>query len=699
MSSFTGIHRDAQIETWRPLRDGAALAASVAGPLVLYVLTMPRTVVLEDDGLFLMAGAHLGVAHPPGYPLYTLIVYLFTLLPFGSVAFLGHLSSAALAALACGCVYLCARMLGASSIPALTATWLFAASEHFWSQAIITEVYTLNALFFFGLYALLLYGVRQPHRSGVWIAAAAVYGLSLANHWPLMVLSTPGLMLLVFPVWKTIYRKLPLLLGVFLLSAALPYAWMVWRSNQDPLISFYGPIDTLKDFWIYFSRQGYIEVDTSSSAGWSDRFGFMRWLGNEFLWQLTLPGFALAVFGLIVLFLRRQIARLGSGLLVFLGNSIVLIALLGFDFDVWQVAVFRPYSLLCYGIAALWLGIGLQVVLDGLAERVSFKVARGPGFKIGAATLAGAAMAAWSVHEHWQVNDRADSDFAERYAEMVLDTLPQDAGLFVFGDATAPMGYYQFVEKRRPDVALYNLQGFVFGNRLYGPFLPEGEKMEVLEQFTDSTDRTLFFSMDFDNFPDRQGRLYGFLMEVVKDGEPGTTELKRHPRGEEYFTYLVNQQPIDRWERVRRNKLLSDYGRYLGLIELSGDPVFLDQTQELFRLAEGSYTCLLGIASILIEMGNSAHWEQASAWLAKAETVKHEALTKKTLARLYYLKGSFSQKQGQKAAAVAFFGKSRDIYPHPENKAIKALEKYRTNFKRTNSPRRESLEPVLPFSA
>ena len=417
----------AQVEAFNLLRDGIALAASVVAPLVLYVLTMPHTVVLEDDGLFLMAGAHLGVAHPPGYPLYTLIVYLFTQLPFGSVAFLGHLSSAVLGAFACGCVYVCARLLGASPIPALTATWLFAASEHFWSQAIIAEVYTLNALFFFSLNALLLYGIRHPHRTGIWIVAAVAYGLSLANHWPLMVLSTPGLMLLVFPVWRTVYRKLPLLLGVSLSSAVLPYTWMVWRSHRDPLINFYGSIDTLKEFWFYFSRQGYAGVDTSPSAGWNDRFGFMQWLGNEFLWQLTLPGFALAVFGLVVLFRRRQIAHAGSGLLVFLGNSIVLIALLGFDFDFYGVAVFRPYSLLCYGIAALWLGIGLQVVLDWLVERLPSKFVHDPEFKIGLAVLMGAAMIAWSVHEHWRANDRSDSDFAEHYADMLLAPLPENA--------------------------------------------------------------------------------------------------------------------------------------------------------------------------------------------------------------------------------------------------------------------------------
>ncbi|MYC14473.1 MAG: DUF2723 domain-containing protein [Gemmatimonadetes bacterium] len=687
----------AQDGTFNPLRDGIALAASVIGPLVLYVLTMPRTVVLEDDGLFLMAGAHLGVAHPPGYPLYTLIVYLFTQLPFGSVAFLGHLSSAVLGALTCGCVYVCARLLGASPTPARTAAWLFAASEHFWSQAIIAEVYTLNTLFFFGLYALLLYGLRQPHRTGIWIAAAGVYGLSLTNHWPLMVLSTPGLMLLVFPIWRTVYRKLPLLLGISLPCAALPYAWMVWRSHQDPLINFYGSIDTLKEFWHYFSRQGYAHIDASPSAGWSDRFGFMQWLGNEFFWQLTLPGFALAVFGLIVLFQRRQIAKAGSGLLVFLGNSIVLIALLGFDFDFFWGAIFRPYSLLCYGIAALWLGVGLQVVIDWLAERLPSKFTQRPRLKIGMAALVGTAMVAWSVHEHWRPNDRSDSDFAEHYADMQLDILPEDAVLFVFGDATGPMGYYQYIENRRPDVALYNLQGLVYGKRLYDPFLPKENKKEVLEKFTDSTERALFFPMDFDIFPNRRGRIYGFLMEVVKDGKPGTIEIKRHPRGEEYFIYLVHLQPIDRWERVRRNGLLFQYGRYLGLIYFSGDSGLLNSMQELFRLAEGSYACLIGMAGTLIEHGNNSHWEQVSAWLERAETLKYEALKKQTLARLYYLKGSLLQKQGKRVEAVASFAKSRDIYPHPGNKALEALEQYKVNFKRVNPPRRENPKPVLPF--
>ena len=677
----------ARPEEFKPIRDAAALTTSIVAPLALYVLTLPRTVVLEDDGLFLMAGAHLGVAHPPGYPLYTLIVHLFTLLPFGSVAFLGHLSSAVLGALACGCVYICARLIGASSIPALTASLLFAASEHFWSQAIVTEVYTLNALFFFGIYALLLYGVRHPHRTCIWIGAAAACGLSLANHVPLTVLSMPGLALLAFTVRRHLYRKLPLLLVILACSAVLPYAWMVWRSHQDVLINFYGSIDTLKEFWFYFSRQGYIEVDISPSAGWHDRFRFMQWLGNEFLGQLTLPGFALAVLGLVILFRRRPAAIPWSGALVFLTNSIFLIVLLRFDFDFFQIAVFRPYSLACYGIQALWLGIGLHVAHAWLAGTVSAKTGHAPKMKMCVATLFGIVLVWWSVNSHWQSNDRADTDFAERYAEVQLDLLPEDAVLFVFGDTTGPIGYYRFVENRRPDVTLYNLQGLVYGKRLFGPFLSKGKRKEALEQFIDSTDKRLFFPVDVDIYPSRQFRLYGFLMEAVRDGQPGTIKLKYHPRSDDFFVQLIARQPVDRWERVRRNELLFHYGRYLGLVGFTGDPIG-KRMQESLRLSEGSYASLLGLASVVLDNGNSANWDQVSAWLAKAENLKHEALKKKSLAQLYYLKGNLLQKQGRTNAAIRAFRMSLDVYPHPENTSSDALDQYRIDFKRLKQPPR-----------
>ena len=144
---------------WRQL---LPLFLSISGPLILYLFTTPRVVVLEDDGLFLMVAKHLGIAHPPGYPLFTGIAHLFLQFPLGTDAFRGHITSAFLGALACGVLFGCARLLGASVWAALAGAWAFGASEHFWSQAIIAEVYTLNALLFFAVYLLILKALQAP---------------------------------------------------------------------------------------------------------------------------------------------------------------------------------------------------------------------------------------------------------------------------------------------------------------------------------------------------------------------------------------------------------------------------------------------------------------------------------------------------------------------------------------------------------
>ena len=668
--------------------DAASLAAAVLGPLALYAATLPRTVVLEDDGLFLMAGAHLGVAHPPGYPIYTLIVHLFTRLPFGDAAFLGHLSSAVLGALACGTVYACARLLGASPLPALTAAWLFGVSEQLWSQAIIAEVYTLNALLFFGAYGLVLLAARDLRRAWPLVAAAVLWGAGVANHWPLTVLATPGLILVLAPVWRDVLGRLPGLLGVAFVSAALPYAWMVWLSQQGPVVNFYGPIDTWGEFWFYVSRQGYSGVDVSPSAGWGDRWSFVGWLAADLVRQTTLPGSALALVGVWAIARGRGLAgaaAAGSGALAALGNSVVLIVLLGFDFDEFRVAVFRPYPLICYGVAALWVAAGLQSLLDRFPGLVGGELARsrhggGARVPLGArgttalAALVGGAMVAASGSASWRANDRAGADFAERYAEVVFDLLPQEAVLVVHGDASGPLGYYRYVERRRPDVTLYNLHGLVFGDRLYSPFLSTDEKARRLDRFVGATDRAVFLDVEADIYPgDRLSRFYGFLREVLDDEAPDTVQLARHPRGEQLFLDLVDRQPSDRWERARRNGLLSRYGYYLGLMFLSGSPAYLEPTQTLFDRAQRCYACLVGMATALLDNDAAAHASDISAWLARAEALHAQSLTKGESALLPFQQGRLAELTD--AAAATHYRRSWAIFPHPGNPAAGALRR------------------------
>ena len=67
--------------------------------LGLYMYTLAPTVLPSNSGEFQFVADILGIAHPPGYPLYTMLGKLFTLIPLGDVAYRVNLMSAFFAAL------------------------------------------------------------------------------------------------------------------------------------------------------------------------------------------------------------------------------------------------------------------------------------------------------------------------------------------------------------------------------------------------------------------------------------------------------------------------------------------------------------------------------------------------------------------------------------------------------------------------
>lgn len=668
--------------------DLLACAAAIAGPLALYVATMPRTVALEDDGLFLMAGEHLGVAHPPGYPVYTWILHLFMQLPFGTPAFAGHLSSAVLGALACGAVFVCARLLNASVVPALTAALLFGASEHVWAQAIITEVYSFNSLLFFSIYALLLFGARSALRNDArlraWLAAAVLYGIGLANHWPLIVLATPGLLVLLVPAWKPFLRRLPVLGGLAGTAAALPYAWMLWRSHQDPAISFYGPIHLLRpiedghSLLFFLGRRGYAAIDAAEDASWVDRLAYLQWFGIETASALTMAGFVLALLGLIALVRTHRYFEVGSSVLAFLGQSVLLIGLLGFDYDYFWIGTIRPYSLVCYGIVALWLAVGSESALQWLCARLPGNRPNRTGKA--AAALAGLAMTFWTVRADWQVNDRSRNDLMQRHAELLFQELPENAIVLVFDDMeVGPLGYFRYVEQRRPDITLLSIQGLVYGNRLYSPFVSPERRTEILGEFVSRADQPVYL-LDPDQLksvcPDCGLRIAGFVAEVLPGGGgSGTVEIRTVTAAEEYFKTLSDREFADAWEHRFRAVTLDRYGRNLGLLLASNNAAALEIAEPLLPFAERTYHATTGMLSTILSNWNDQVSGRAYDLMDQAERLLPATrVTKRERAFFFFLKGLLELKRGNRPEAAAMFNRSVLVSNHAGNQARRELE-------------------------
>jgi len=161
----------AACEAWDRTGDGLLAVGLFAVSLAVYVQTLaPSVATLFDDSLeFPLVCYQLGITHPTGYPLYTLLGKLFTLGPWGNVAWAVNLLSAVAGALTVTLVYLIARQLTrlrsgsiARRLPPMLGAVALAASPIFWSQSVIAEVYTLNSAFVAALLWLALRWSRQP---------------------------------------------------------------------------------------------------------------------------------------------------------------------------------------------------------------------------------------------------------------------------------------------------------------------------------------------------------------------------------------------------------------------------------------------------------------------------------------------------------------------------------------------------------
>lgn len=146
-----------------------------------YVLTLAPDLTWSNGALdgveLVVASSTLGIAHPPGYPTYILLGKLFSLLPFGTVAFRYNLFSAVSISLAVGVLTLTIGALYPRVRPqvAMAAALMFAFSPLVWSQAVVAEVYGLNLL---AVAAFLLAWSRTgaSFRSGIFL------GLALTTH-------------------------------------------------------------------------------------------------------------------------------------------------------------------------------------------------------------------------------------------------------------------------------------------------------------------------------------------------------------------------------------------------------------------------------------------------------------------------------------------------------------------------------------
>ena len=208
--------------------DWFAFAVTTLVTMAGYFYTLAPDLTLEDCGELAVGSFYSGVPHPPGYPVWTILSWLFTvLIPFSNVAFRVALMSAASCALSCGLLALMVSrgssmiIEGMAELKGLERRWenaicivsgfvagmLLAFNGFLWSQAVIVEVYTLSVLSLMGVLCCLLRWVYAPEQRRYLYVAFILFGICFTNHQTLIV-ATMGLEVAVMLVHPKLGRDL-----------------------------------------------------------------------------------------------------------------------------------------------------------------------------------------------------------------------------------------------------------------------------------------------------------------------------------------------------------------------------------------------------------------------------------------------------------------------------------------------------------
>jgi hypothetical protein len=397
-----------------------------------------------DGGELITASYTLGIPHPPGYPTYTLLGKAFSFLPFGTVAWRYNLFSAVAMAMAAAFVTATvvillsqaesvsrgtqagARAAGRKRIlAAIIAGLFFAFSPLVWQQAIVAEVYALNA-FFVSLVLWATFRTRANSGARTNRRMSFVIGLLLG-----LALTTHLTSLLLLPmVMVFLSRRRITLFVAGMAIGLLPFLILPLLGQSGSPVR-WGRPDSFDGWWWLVSGRLYRpNVLALPMSDWGPRLA--QWgtaAGRSYSW-MALP---LIIAGSYVLW-RAKRPRLI--LLVLL--TVALYWLYAFTYSTNDGFVFFLPALLLLSIL-LGFGAGSH-----------------PGLGLFLLLL----LVALNLPEQ-----RLDVGSSIRPpAERLLQQVPREAIVLTPGDQTiATLWYFHHVEGERPDLIIIDGNLFQFG--------------------------------------------------------------------------------------------------------------------------------------------------------------------------------------------------------------------------------------------
>lgn len=476
-------------------------AAVFAFSLGLYSWTLAPTVTLVDSGELIVAAQGLGVAHPPGFPLYVLLAHIASLVPIGRIAVRVNFASAFFAALATSVSALAVlevvdtcldKTTGGStsksrkrkgsttarvkitthqpnlpgwlsSAPALAAGLLFGTSRTLWAYATVTEVYTLNsfliALIVFFMFRWRRLVLMEHERTGRldslpgahdrWLNAAALtFGLALGVHHVTVGLVLPAFAVLVLMTEGLTFftsKRLPVA-AAFACAGLCVYIYLPLAAAHAPIMNWGNP-RTFDRFIAHVTGWQYrVFFEAQPERIGHQLADFFERALREFGPAWLPVALAMAMAGFIYLS-RRTRAIFWFLLIVVAANLAYNVNYeIAEDKDAYYLPVFLSFTLAS--------AFGVRSVIEWLFRKPWRTL--WPKRAIAAALVV--AIPGVAFASNLAFDNRRDYFIARDYVENILSTVGPDGMLLTLDwQVYSPMFYLREIEAYRRDVVVIDV--------------------------------------------------------------------------------------------------------------------------------------------------------------------------------------------------------------------------------------------------
>ncbi len=441
--------------------------------LYFYISGLTSDIYGGDVGDLVTAAVVGGVAHPPGYPLFTLLGFILShiLLNLEPVTNVGLVSAFA----AIGSLFVfwnITKIFIQNKLIQVISIGALAFSYHFWLYSEIPEVFMLNIFMSLSLfYNILAFYKREKFKN---LSLTFLFlGLGLSNHMTILML-VPLVVLLAINKRNAIFafRKKLLLVPLLLVVGLLPYLYIPLAASRNPVVS-WDDAKNLSNFINLVLRRDY----GTFSAGIFPRPAFelrsflLKNYFESITVSLTLPVILISLLGIFNIIRKERYLGLSLlGSIILMGPVFILYAAFPITNNFVLATVERFYLMSEVMIATLfpW---GLLLLYTFFVKVFSKKI-----YAIILLSVF-ILIPILQFAKNYQRTNLSQLSIGNEFGTNFLRNLPNGSLLVAEGDTKSFNTWYvRFVKKIRPDIELVEIGNFAIRNDYFTPLFEKSKK-------------------------------------------------------------------------------------------------------------------------------------------------------------------------------------------------------------------------------